>query len=182
MDKWSPYRRIPAVIDPPGSETAVLVALYEDQDDDIRIILTKRPDDMSTHPGDVVFPGGHREGTEGPVSTATREAWEEIGLPPENILEIFGGLEPVTTRNVNKPIVPVVVRIDRPHLLVPNPQEVDAIIEPTITELLDEDAWTQRPWFGHLLWFYEFEEGLLWGATAFMMRNLLEIVRTNGSS
>ncbi|MEZ5174645.1 MAG: CoA pyrophosphatase [Acidimicrobiia bacterium] len=180
MDKWSSFRNLNAVVDPPGSEAAVLVALYADANDDIRIVLTKRPDDMPTHPGDVVFPGGHREGGEEPISTATREAWEEIGLPPENIIEVFGGLDPVTTRDRDKPIVPVVVRIERPTDFVVDPKEVDVVIEPTIAELLDEDSWTIRPWFGYPLWFYEFDEGILWGATAFMVRNLLEVVRSNG--
>ena len=30
---------------------------------------------------------------------------------------------------------------------------------------------------GHTLWFYEFDEGTLWGATAFMMREFLSYLR-----
>jgi 8-oxo-dGTP pyrophosphatase MutT (NUDIX family) len=132
---------------------------------------------MPTHPSDIVFPGGHREDGEEPISTALREAWEEVGLPRDNVLEILGGLTPVTTRDRTKPIVPVVARIDRPDELVPDHREVDVIIEPTITELLVEDRWVTREWSGHELWFYEFDEGTLWGATAFMMRELLDVVR-----
>jgi 8-oxo-dGTP pyrophosphatase MutT (NUDIX family) len=182
MDKWMPYRNLPAVVDPPGSEAAVLVPLYEDANGDIRVILTRRPDHMPTHPGDVVFPGGHRENGEEPIATASREALEEIGLPLENIIEILGGLEPVTTRDRKKPIVPVVARIERPDTLVPDPNEVDVIIEPTIDDLLDESRWETRPWFGHTLWFYEFPEGILWGATASMMRDLLNQIRQNGAN
>ncbi len=177
MDTWSLLRVLAPVVDPPSAEDAVLIPLYEDDAGDIRVVLTRRPDHMPTHPGDVVFPGGHREDGEEPIGTAKREAWEEIGLPPENVLEIFGGLEPVTTRNRNKPIVPVVARISRPTEFVPDPREVDAIIEPTITELLDESRWVTRDWFGHELWFFEFPEGILWGATAFMMRELLGYLR-----
>ena len=177
MEIWSPFRALPPVVDPPGAESAVLVPLYEDTNGDVRVVLTRRPDHMPTHPGDVVFPGGHREGGEEPIATAKREAWEEIGLPYENILEIFGGLDPVTTRNRAKPIVPVVARISRPTKFVADPREVDVIIEPTITELLDESRWMTRDWFGHSLWFFEFPEGILWGATAFMMRDLLSYLR-----
>jgi len=176
-DKWGVYRALPEVADPPGSEASVLVPLYEDDNGDIRVILTRRPDHMSSHPGDVVFPGGHRETDEDPIATAIREAWEEIRLPPDNILEVLGGLEPVTTRNRTKPIVPVVVRVERPDELIPDPAEVDVIIEPTMDEILDEDRWETRPWFGHTLWFFEFPEGILWGATAFMMRDLVRHVR-----
>jgi len=179
MDTWSLLHALPEVVDPPGAEYAVLVPLYEDANGEVRLVLTRRPDHMATHPGDVVFPGGHREDGEEPISTAKREAWEEIGLPPENVLEILGGLEPVTTRNRTKPIVPVVARIARPDEFVPDPREVDVIIEPTISELLDDSRWVTRDWFGHELWFYEFEEGILWGATAFMMRDLLTYLQPN---
>ena len=177
MDSWTILRSLPPVVDPPGAEYAVLVALYEDDEGLLRVILTRRPDHMPTHPGDVVFPGGHREDGEDPVATAKREAWEEVGLPEDNVLEILGGLTPVTTRDRSRPIVPVVARIERPTELVASDDEVDVIIEPTLVELLEEDRWTQRPWFGHTLWFFEFDEGILWGATAFMVRDLLSYVR-----
>ncbi|MCL1599875.1 MAG: CoA pyrophosphatase [Actinomycetia bacterium] len=177
MDSWTILRFLPPVVDPPGAEYAVLVPLYEDDHGELRIILTRRPDHMPTHPGDVVFPGGHREDGEDPVATAKREAWEEIGLPEANVLEILGGLNPVTTRDLSRPIVPVVARIQRPLELVASVDEVDVIIEPALAELLDEDRWTQRPWFGRSLWFFEFEEGILWGATAFMVRDLLGHLR-----
>jgi 8-oxo-dGTP pyrophosphatase MutT (NUDIX family) len=178
MDPWTVLRTLPPVVDPPGAEYAVLVPLYDDADGVTRVILTKRPDHMPTHPGDVVFPGGHREDGEEPISTAMREAWEEIGLPGEAVVEVLGGLSPVTTRDRTRPIVPVVVRIERPDDLVPDPREVEAIIEPALDDLLDEGRWTQRDWFGNALWFYEFEEGILWGATAFMVRELLDHVRS----
>lgn len=177
METWSVLRTLPPVVDPPGSEAAVLVPLYLDDGGDVRVVLTRRPDHMPTHPGDVVFPGGHREDGEEPIATAIREAWEEIGLPRDNVLEIFGGLEPVTTRNRTKPIVPVVARIERPSDFVLDPREVDVIIEPTIEELMDDSRWVTRDWFGHDLWFFEFSEGILWGATAFMMRDLLDHLR-----
>lgn len=178
MDTWSSLTTLGPVTDPPGAEYAVLIPLYEDADGNIRIILTRRPDHMPTHPGDVVFPGGHREDGETPIATAKREACEEVGLPPENVIEIFGGLEPISMRDRTKLIVPVVARVLRPDELVRDPKEVDIIIEPTIDELLDESRWFKRDWFGHDLWFFEFPEGMLWGATAFMMRSLLQYFRT----
>lgn len=182
MDPWTRLRSLPPVVDPPGAEYAVLVPIYEDPMGEIRVILTKRPEHMSNHPGDVVFPGGHREDGEEPISTAMREAWEEIGLPPGNVLEVLGGLTPVTTRDRSRPIVPVVVRIERPGELVPDEKEVEAIIEPTLEFLLTETNWIQRDWFGHALWFCEFDEGILWGATAFMMRELVGFLRGEGMS
>lgn len=177
MDLWSRLEALPPVASPAEARYAVMVPLYEDRDGFDRIIFTRRPEHMRTHPGDVVFPGGGREVGEGPIDTAKREAWEEIRLPPENVVEIIGGLTPVTTRNRTTLIIPVVARIDRPAELVPDPAEVHSIIEPPIDHLLDEDRWTSRDWYGHRLWFYEFEEGTLWGATAFMVRELLQFLR-----
>jgi hypothetical protein len=74
-------------------------------------------------------------------------------------------------------VVPVVARIERPEELHPQPDEVDVIIEPTLTELLDDSLWQQRLFYGRDLWFYEFPEGTLWGATAFMVRELLDYLR-----
>lgn len=176
MSLWNRLATLPPVASDGTLTAAVLVPLYEDGDD-LRIVLTRRPDDMRTHAGDVVFPGGMIDpGDEGPVGTALREAWEEVGIPADQV-EILGGLEPVTTRSAEMWIAPVVARIRRPPELRPEPGEVAAIIEPTISQLLDDDAWVTRDWHGRAMWFYEFPEGILWGATALMVRRLLEYFR-----
>ena len=131
---------------------------------------------MRTHPGDVVFPGGRLEPGESPEETAKREACEEIGLPPDGV-EVIGGLSPTTTRNRTNLIVPVVAKVRRPAEFVLQDEEVAAVIEPTLLELLDDTRWRTSDWFGRSMWFYEFEEGTLWGATAFMMREFLGILR-----
>jgi len=125
---WSALDSLPPVPMPDGMRAAVLVPIWEDGDE-LRLILTRRPDDMRTHAGDVVFPGGFIErDDDGPVATAIREAWEEVGIPPDHV-EVLGGLEPVSTRSAEMLIVPVVARIRRPHRLIPEPGEVAAIIE-----------------------------------------------------
>lgn len=175
MDLWAPLCSLPPVARPPGMQAAVLVPLYEDGAD-LRLILTRRRDDLPTHAGDVVFPGGMIERGEEPEDTARREAWEEVGLPPDHI-EVIGGLEPVTTRSLEMVIVPVVARVRRPERLVASPGEVTAIIEPRLADLLDESTWRQEEWAGHTLWFHPFPEGMLWGATARMVRALLRYFR-----
>ncbi|MCB2223179.1 MAG: CoA pyrophosphatase [Actinobacteria bacterium] len=176
MSLWDPLATLPPVADDPGLLAAVLVPLYEDGDD-LRMVLTKRPDSMRTHAGDVVFPGGMIDpGDDGPVGAATREAWEEVGIPPGDV-EVLGGLSPLTTRSRQMWIAPVVARIRRPAELRPEPGEVDAIIEPTVGELLPDAVWTAEDWGGHTVWFHEFPDGILWGATARMVRQLLGYFR-----
>ena len=71
----------------------------------------------------------------------------------------------------------MVARIERPAELIPDPSEVDLIIEPTLDEMMDESRWRTSDWMGHTLWFFEFPEAVLWGATGFMMREFLEYLR-----
>ena len=80
VDIWAQLDALGPVQNPRRARNAVLVPLYRDSDDTVRVILTKRPDHMRRHPGDVVFPGGRMEDGEGPEDTAIREACEEIGL------------------------------------------------------------------------------------------------------
>ncbi len=154
----------------------MLVPVYRDDNAQVRVILTRRPDHMRTHPGDVVFPGGRLEGGEGPEDAAKREACEEIGLDPDGV-DVIGGLTPTSTRNRSNLIVPVVAKVERPDTYVLQEEEVAAVIEPTIVDLLDDSQWRTSDWFGHPLWFYDFPEATLWGATAFMVREFLGVLR-----
>ena len=175
-DIWRRLDAIEQVATPKLARAAVLVPLYEDDAGDIRVILTKRPDWMRTHPGDVVFPGGRIEPGESVVDTAIREAEEEIGLDGAAV-SVLGGIGSMTTRDPRNVIVPVVARVQRPDLFSLEPSEVEAVIEPRIIDLLDDDGWRTTRWLGRVMWFYDFPEGVMWGATAFMMRRLLDVVR-----
>ncbi len=181
LDIWTQLDALGPVQRPRRSRSAVLVPLYRDDDRTVRVILTRRPDHMRRHPGDVVFPGGRIEPGETPEDAAVREACEEVGIPEEAV-DIVGGLTPVTTRDPRNLIVPVVARVERPAELVPDRTEVDVILEPAVRDLLDDSNWRASRWFGRTMWFYEFREGVMWGATGFMMREFLGHVRgdTNG--
>lgn len=176
--RWEALASLPPVASFPGMRAAVLVPIYE-ADGRLHLIMTRRPDDMRSHPGDVVFPGGMIDVADaGPVETALREAAEEVGLGPDHLVEILGGLAAVHTRSVTMQIVPVVARVRRPDQFVTQPEEVSAVLEPAIDDLLDESRWQTRFWGpGRKMWFYEFPEGVLWGATAFMVQDLLAYFR-----
>src|SRR3989338_11179129 len=74
-------------------EAAVLVPIPRSADPEL--VLPLRASGLSTHGGEVAFPGGRRD-PEDPdlIFTALREAQEEIGLPP-GLVEVIGPLSPL---------------------------------------------------------------------------------------
>ena len=177
LDVWSAVENVGPIYEGADARSAVLVALFEDDDGYVRIILTRRPDDMPTHPGDIVCPGGRLAPGESVVDAALREAFEEVGLDPQTV-EVVGGSEPFWTRNQEEMIVPVIGRISggRPTL-TRDEREVAAILTPRLDFLMETPDWHCQQWHGYDIWFLELPEGILWGATAGMLRRLFETLR-----
>ena len=63
---------------------AVLVPLIE-REDGIHVLYEVRAKDLDRQPGEICFPGGMQEPGETYEECALREAYEEIGLMPENV-------------------------------------------------------------------------------------------------
>lgn len=152
---------------------AVLAPLYEDDDGQVRVVLTKRPDTMPTHAGHIAFPGGRPEPhDDGPVGTALREAHEEVGIEAGQV-EVLGFLPPIDTVEFTLLVVPVVGRVSTPLGLVPSEREVARVYTPLLGDLADDDNWWHVPWNGWKVWYYDLEGDTLWGATARMIRDLV---------
>ncbi len=162
-------------IQDPGEKqlAAVLAPLFEDEDGRVRLLLTKRPDTMPTHAGHIAFPGGRPDpGDDGPVSTALREAHEEVGIPPSRV-EVLGYLPAIDTVEFSLMVIPVVGRVETPLNLVPSEREVARVYTPLLSDLADENRWWYVPWDRWKVWYYDLEGDTLWGATARMVRNLV---------
>jgi 8-oxo-dGTP pyrophosphatase MutT (NUDIX family) len=160
---------------PPGDQpqAAVLIPLYEDENGEIRVILTKRPDTMPTHAGHISFPGGRpHPGDDGPVGAAIREANEEVGIDAEQVT-VLGFLEPIDTVQFTPLVLPVVARIATPLDLVRSEREVAKIYTPLLSDLANPDLWAFVPWEAWKAWYFDLEGDTLWGATALMVRLLV---------
>lgn len=156
---------------------AVLVPLYEDGEGETRVIITKRPDHMPSHPGQLAFPGGRIDPQDpSPLAAALREADEEVGISPGDV-EVCGFLEPVRTNRIDVVVAPVVGRLPGPPQLVLQPEEVELSLEPPLEHFFDEDRWRSELWSGFELWFIEVEGEVLWGASARIMRSMLDVIR-----
>jgi 8-oxo-dGTP pyrophosphatase MutT (NUDIX family) len=144
-------------------------------DGDLHAVLTRRPDDMRRHAGEVAFPGGRQDPGEDLQTTALREAEEEVGLPRADV-ELLGALKPVPTLATGYAIYPFVGLIDAGREWVLSPREVEQVIEPSLSQLR-EGFGRQRivrrgiPLRSDV---YVVGEAFIWGATARMLTDLLE--------
>lgn len=152
---------------------AVLAPLFVDDEGEVRLVLTRRPDTMPTHAGHIAFPGGRPHAEDrGPVDTALREAHEEVGIEPDQV-EILGFLPSIDTVESTLMVVPVVGRVLPPLRLVRSEREVDRIHTPLVADLADAENWWSVPWNGWQVWYYDLDGDTLWGATARMVRQLV---------
>jgi 8-oxo-dGTP pyrophosphatase MutT (NUDIX family) len=161
---------------PTSRAAAVLVALFEEAGE-AHVILTKRPETMPSHRGEIAFPGGKQEpGDPSLVAVALREATEEIGLAPEAV-EVVGELDHLSTVASQFTIGPVVGLLAEPPVLRPDPREVAAAFAVTIADLLDPEAWREEVWQLWGMWrpmaFYDLPGETVWGATARILTGLL---------
>lgn len=158
--------------------SAVLIPLYE-QDSEMHVVLTRRAQTLRTHRGEVSFPGGRAEPGEDPVTTAIREANEEIGLIP-SIVEPLGELDHLTTITRRSYIVPVVgLLTERPEGEV-NPAEVDKVLYVPLSELMSPEVYREEQWgtpeMSRPVYFFELDGDTVWGATAALLRQLLALL------
>jgi len=164
-------------MDVPGGRTdaAVLIPLFVDGGE-LVTVFTKRRADLRRHAGEISFPGGRPdyEGEELGL-TALREAHEEIGLPPEDV-ELVGALPPVGTFVTNYKIHPFVGVIRPGHAWVPQPAEVEEVLELPLRALAAGHRMQRliRRGVPFRMPTYTVGEHLVWGATARIVQHLLE--------
>jgi len=160
--------------------SAVLLPVYENEGQ-YHIVFIRRTDTVKTHKGQISFPGGTREISDGTLlDTAIRESCEEIGLLSEDI-EVLGELDDEITTTSNYIVTPFVAMIPWPYSFVINKGEVDEIIKVPVTALLDKDCLKPDTEFLNGKEFesyaYHHKGKVIWGATARILNKFLEIFR-----
>lgn len=148
------------------------------------VLLTLRTPHLSTHSGQIAFPGGKVDETDAdPTSAALREAQEEIGLEP-HFVEVIGQLPLYVTGSAFH-ITPVVALISPGFTLKANPYEVADIFEVPLAFLMNpahhrhhQVDWqgVQRQWLS-MPYQDDLTERFIWGATAGMLRNFYRFLR-----
>ncbi len=153
---------------------AVLVPLYLDRGE-LHAVFTKRRAELRRHAGEISFPGGRQDGGETLVTTALREAEEEIGLPREAV-DLAGALPPTPTVVTSYRVHPFVGVIRPGHAWVPQPTEVEAVLELSLPALLrgHEMKRLARKGVPFKTVTYTVGDHLVWGATARIVESLVE--------
>jgi len=161
--------------------SAVLV-LLADGPTGAEVLLTRRSMNLSSHRGEVSFPGGRLDPGEDSLAAALREANEEVGVAPESVT-VVGELYPIGTYISRSWIVPIVGHVAEPLALQARTGEVDRAFWVPLRDLTQpgtfrEEWWPIRVDAQHSerpIYFFDLDDETVWGATARMLHQLLRV-------
>lgn len=166
----------PRFTDRSPAPASVLVGIVERAQP--MVLLTQRTANLSTHSGQIAFPGGRQDPEDHDLTaTALREAREEIGLAPEYV-DVLGSL-PIYRTGSAFIVTPVVGLLRDGYTFARNPHEVDEIFEVPLAFLMNpanhrrhvfEWGGVRREWLS-MPYHDGIAERYVWGATAGMLRN-----------
>jgi 8-oxo-dGTP pyrophosphatase MutT (NUDIX family) len=164
---------------PRPTRASVLVPLVQ-RAAGLTILFTERTAHLSSHAGQISFPGGRRELSDtSPIETALRETEEEVGLERRHI-DVLGTLPDYHTIT-GYCVTPVVGLVAPPFELRADPAEVAEIFEVPLAFLMDgmnhQRLSALRPEGRRHFYAMPYERCYIWGATAGMLRNLFHFLR-----
>jgi len=163
---------------------AVLIPLLLDQEDWKFLFIKRTHHQNDRHSGQVAFPGGRADrGDPALLYTALREAEEEIGLNPDDV-EILGQSCPITTVT-DYEVTPFVGILPWPYPLKLSNIEVEKTILIPIDWLTDPKNhqvkfWKPNPSAAEgipVIFFKEYLGDILWGVTAQIVMDFLELIK-----
>lgn len=157
----------------------VLVLLYL-KGTRVFVVLTRRTELVEHHQAQISFPGGRQEEGENLEQTALRETCEELGIQV-SAFQVLGPLTPLYIPPTNYCIYPVVAKMTEPHQFKPSPYEVAEVLEIPLDYLCDQKTVRRETWTLHGMNvevpFYFFEGHKIWGATAMVLAEFVEILK-----
>ena len=161
-----------------GVPAAVLIGLVGHETEP-SVILTRRQPFLRNHAAEISLPGGRVEDADDdPASTALRETFEEIGVPPDKV-ELLGCLPPVMTVSEFR-VYPFVGWIEPPVMFTVDEREVAEAFEIPLDFVLDT-ANHRREVASfdsgrHEFYVIEYLGHRVWGATAGILVDLARVL------
>lgn len=178
-------RRMMKEFMPPGVTPRIgsVMILFYPSEGRVKTILMKRPEQNVSHAGQISFPGGKFEESDPSLEfTALRETEEETGALASSIV-VAGKLSDLYIPPSNFHVHPFVGYTPLKPEFKPDPQEVAALIEVDVYELLHEDNVRSMYRFNRTLGkevetpYIGIQGETVWGATAMMISELREILK-----
>jgi len=157
-------------------EAGVLIAITEQPEP--CVILTKRASKLSSHSGEIAFPGGKRDPTDRDIIfTALREAHEEVDLHPQQV-NIIGQMDEAVSLHKLK-VTPCVGLIPASVKLTANLGELDCVFKVPLAFFLDAnnrcDHLAQYQSKARYAPCYLYNEHLIWGLTSYLLMEFLNV-------
>lgn len=162
----------------------VLILLYP-KNQELYVAFIRRTEYNGPHSGQISFPGGKSEKIDKNITeTALRESQEEIGINPDKV-NIFGQITPLHIPVSNFMVYPVIGIYETTPVFKADPTEVKEVLEIKLNDLLDPKTCTTKEFrYGDLSFLapiYYPNKITIWGATAMILSEFLEIVLKNPS-
>jgi 8-oxo-dGTP pyrophosphatase MutT (NUDIX family) len=160
--------------------SAVLMLIYP-REDTLYTPLILRPSYEGVHSAQVSFPGGKKEDEDHSLhDTALRETEEEIGVDRQSV-EIIGSLTPLYIPPSNFHVNPFVGLLDRAPELIPDPKEVDQVLEVPVHQLLeqpvlDKDIYLEKYKATFPISYFDVHGHTVWGATAMILAEFRDMM------
>jgi 8-oxo-dGTP pyrophosphatase MutT (NUDIX family) len=161
---------------PEFRRAAVLVPLYRVEGEH-RLLLTRRSERVTTHQGQICFPGGSIDpGDSDALAAALRETEEELGIAPADV-RVLGPLDDIETVVSGFVISPFVGLIPHPYPLRPSEREIAELVRVPLATFRDRarlrtEVHPDRP---YPILYYDCAPHEVWGATARIIRNFIDI-------
>ena len=158
-------------------QAAVLVCFFKKKDE-YYLPLIRRPMHEKNHPGQIALPGGAMEENETLENTALREAFEEVGIIPENV-KILGKMTPLPVPVSKYVITPFIGITENEPKWNINELEVDELIIIKFEDLIDSNNGYYEDWNlnGQILRvpIFKIMNNEIWGATAAVLSELIDL-------
>lgn len=156
-------------------KAAVLIPFFN-KDDEAHILFTVRTEDVEHHKGQISFPGGAWEEQDRTLTdTALRECREEIGIP-EDMVNVIGRLDDFPTIT-DFLVTPFIATLPFPYPYKINTAEVAEILEVPLELFLSDKYFEVKNWKRkdktYPVYFYHFNDHIIWGATAFIVNRFI---------
>ncbi|EPJ47005.1 MAG: mutT/nudix family protein [Osedax symbiont Rs1] len=171
LDKYQPL-----TINRDLPEAGVLIAITDEAEP--QVVLTKRASQLTSHSGEIAFPGGKRDATDIDIlHTALREAHEEVDLNPEQV-NLIGRLDDKVSLHQLK-VSPCVGIISPSIVLTAHLAELDCVFKVPLSYFLDPanrcDHLSEYHAKAKYAPCYIFNGHLIWGLTSYILMEFLNV-------